>query len=64
MNIIYHYLIDMLKRNISTIKNEEKIWLNKLFLIMFIGNAFCRYFQGVIKNNFNLLKRYICIIKK
>ena len=64
MNIIYHYLIDMLKRNISTIKNEEKIWLNKIIFNNVYGNAFCRYFQGVIKNNFNLLKRYICIIKK
>lgn len=64
MNIIYHYLIDMLKRNILTIKNEEKIWLNKIIFNNVYGNAFCRYFQGVIKNTFNLLKRYICIIKK
>ena len=41
---------------------KKKFGLIKLFLIMFIGNAFCRYFQGVIKNNFNLLKRCICII--
>lgn len=49
MNIIYHYLIDMLKRNISTIKNEEKIWLNKIIFNNEYGNAFCRYFKGVKK---------------
>ena len=49
MNIIYHYLIDMLKRNILTIKNEEKIWLNNIIFNNEYGNAFCRYFKGVKK---------------
>ena len=39
----------MLKRNISTIKNEEKIWLNKIIFNNEYGNAFCRYFKGVKK---------------